>query len=69
MIIGTWNDICQNWVYIVLSRVNALDGLLLPNKLNDDLAKFRISDDLLNDDKRLDILDTSFKWISGGKKK
>lgn len=37
-----------------------LDGLLLGNKLSDDLAKFRISDDLLSDAKMLDALDKEF---------
>ena len=61
MIIGTWNYICRNWVYVVLSRVNSLDGLLLTNKLNDDLEKLRISDDLLSEDKRLDVLNKEFQ--------
>ena len=51
---------------MVLSRVNTLNGSLLINKFNDDLVKFRISDDLLMEDKRLDGLDTAFqedfKW-------
>ena len=46
MIIGKWNYRCQNWVYVVLSRVKTLNGLLLTNKLKDHLAKFRLSDDL-----------------------
>ena len=44
-------------VYIALSRVKILIGLLLPNILNDDLATFRVSDDLLKEDKRLYGLD------------
>ena len=66
MVIGIWNYRCQNWIYIVLSRVKTSNGLLLTNKFNDDLAKFRISDDLLKEDKILDGLDNFFqediKW-------
>ena len=52
--------IFKNWVYVALSRVNTLDGLLLVNTLNEDLADFRICDDLLSEDKRLDALDKEF---------
>ena len=38
-----------------------LNGLLLTNKLNNDLAKIRISDYLLNEDKRLDDLDNNYQ--------
>ena len=66
MIIGTWNYRCRNWVYDVLSRVKTLNGLLLTNTLNDDLAKLRISDNLLKEDNRLDGLNKTFeediKW-------
>ena len=40
-----------NWVNVVLLRVKTLNGLLLTNKLNDDMPKFRISDDLLKEKK------------------
>ena len=66
MIIGTWNSRCQNWVYVVLSRVNILNGLLLTNIMNNNLVKFRISDGLLKEEKRLDNLNKTFeediKW-------
>ena len=66
MVIRAWNYRCRNWVYVVLSMVNTLSGLLLTKKLNDDLEKNRISDDLSNEDKRLDSLDNKFqddiKW-------
>ena len=48
-------------MHVVLSRVKTLNGLLLTNKLNDDLDKFRISDNLLKEDKRLDGLDKTFR--------
>ena len=41
----------------MLSWVKILNGLLLTNKLNDDLLKFQISNDLSEDDKMLDGLD------------
>ena len=66
IIIGTGNYRCRNQVYVVLSRVNTLNRLLLTNKLNYDLAKFQISDDVLKEDNILDILDKTFqediKW-------
>ena len=37
-----------------------MDGLLLANKLNEYLAKMRISNDLLSEDKKLDALDKEF---------
>ena len=40
MIIGTWDYRCQMLLYVVLSRVKTLSGLLLTNKLNYDLANF-----------------------------
>ena len=53
-------------VYSALSKVKTLNGLLLTNKLNDDLAKLRISFDLLKEYKGLDGLDKTFqgdiKW-------
>ena len=48
-------------MYVALSRVNTLNGLLLTNTLNDYLAKLRISDNLLNEEKRLDYLDKKFE--------
>ena len=42
----SWKYIFSNWVYVVLSRVKTLNGLLLANKLNDNLTKYRISGDL-----------------------
>ena len=33
MIFGTWNYRCRNWVYVVMSRVKTLNGLLLPHTL------------------------------------
>ena len=60
MIIGAWNYRCQDWFYVVLSRVKSLNVLLLINKLNDDLTKFRISDDLVNGGKSSDGLDKTF---------
>ena len=38
-----------------------MNGLLLANKLNNNLAKFRVSDNLLKDDERLDGLDKTFQ--------
>ena len=60
LIITSWNYVLKNWVYVVLSRVNTLNGLVLTNKLDEDSAKLRISDDLVSDDKRLDALDKEF---------
>ena len=61
IIIGTWNYRCRNWIYVVLLRVNTLNGLLLTNRLNGDQAKYRIRDDILNKEKRLDDLDKKFQ--------
>ena len=52
LIMNSWNYAFKKWVYVVLARVKTLDGLLLANKLNEDLVKFRTSDDLLSEDKR-----------------
>ena len=45
---------------MVLSKVKTLNGLLLVNKLNDDLTKYQISDDLKREEERLDDLDEEF---------
>ena len=42
---------------MVLSKVKTLNGLLLVNKLNDDLTKYQISDDLKREEEMLDDLD------------
>ena len=60
-IITSWNFEFKNWVYVVLSRVKKLDGLLLSNKLNEDLAISRISDNLLSEDKIVYALDKDFR--------
>ena len=41
-------------MYGVLSRVKQLNGLLLTNKINDNLAKYPIRDDVLNEEKTVD---------------
>ena len=46
---------------VVLSRMNTLNLLLLKNTLNDDLAKYQISDHLLNEEIFLDDLDKTFQ--------
>jgi len=61
LIVTSWNYAVPNWVYIVLSRVKTLRGLFLLNKLNDDLTKYQISDDLKREDVRLDELDEHFR--------
>ena len=43
LIVTSWNLRCKNWIYVVLSRVRTLDGLLLVNKLDDDLKKYQVS--------------------------
>ena len=48
-------------MYVVRSRVKTLNALLLSHTLNDDLAKLRISDDLSNEEKRLDDLVEKFE--------
>ena len=61
MIVISWNLIYKNWIYVVLSRVRTLDGLLLVNKLDDDLTKYRISDILKREEERLSNLDEEFR--------
>ena len=61
MIVTSWNYTFPNWVYVILSRVKTLRGLFLVNKLNDDLTKYQISDDLKREDERLDDLDEQFR--------
>ena len=60
MIVTSWNLRCKNWIYVVLSRVRTLDGLLLVNKLDDDLKKYQISDVLKVEEERLSNLDKEF---------
>ena len=61
MIVISWNLRCKNWIYVVLSRVRTLDGLLLVNKLDDDLKKYQISDVLKVEEERLSNLDKEFR--------
>ena len=60
LIVTLWNYGLKNWIYMVLSKVKTLNRLLLVNKLNDDLTKYQISDDLKRDEERLDDLDEEF---------
>ena len=66
LVIGTWNHRVKNWVYLVLSRVKTLDGLFLSSPLPKDMEKYRISDELKVEDKRLIALDvqtqTQMNW-------
>ena len=61
VIVTSWNYGFKNWIYVVLSRVKTLKGLLLVNKLNDDLTKYQISDELKREEERLDELDKGFR--------
>ena len=61
MIVTSWNYTFPNWIYVILSRVKTLNGLLLVNKLNDDLTKYRISDGLKREDERIDDLDEQLR--------
>ena len=61
MIVTSWNLRCKNWIYVVLSRVRTLDGLLLVNKLDDDLKKYQVSDVLKVEEERLSNLDKEFR--------
>ena len=47
-------------IYVVLSRVRTLDGLLLVNTLDDDLKKYQINDILKREEERLSNLDEEF---------
>ena len=63
-LIGTsWNYSFPNW----LSRVKTLRGLGLVTKLNDDLTKYQINDDLKREGERIDDLDEQFRidinWV------
>ena len=59
MIDTSWNCRVKTWVNVILSRVRILDGLLLVNKLDDDLTKYQISDSLQKEEK-LSNLDEEF---------
>ena len=56
----SWNHRVKNWICIVLSRVRTLNGLLLVNKLDDDLEKYQINDILKREEERLSNLDDFF---------
>ena len=43
MIVTSWNCRVKTWIYVVLSRVRTLDGLLFVNKLDDNLKKYQVS--------------------------
>ena len=51
LIVTLWNCRVKNWIYVVLSRVSTLDGLLLVKQLDDDLIKYQISDVLKREKK------------------
>ena len=60
LIVTSWNLRCKNWIYVVLSRVRTLDGLLLVNKLDDGLKKYQVSAVLKVEEERLSNLDKKF---------
>ena len=60
MIVTSWNCRVRTWTNVFLSRVRTLDGLLLVNKLDDDLKKYQISKVLKVEEERLSDLDNEF---------
>ena len=58
MVVRSWNYRCNNWIYVVLSRLRTLNGLFLCEKL-DDTKSFDVDPKLLEEEKRLQFIEKS----------
>ena len=63
LLVRSLNLIFQSIHRVILNsqRIRTLDGLLLVNKLDDDLKKYQISDVLKVEEERLSNLDKEFR--------
>ena len=53
--VGSWSYSFQNWIYVVLSRVQALKGLFLCEPLSMDKT-FKVDEDLIAFERRMEYL-------------